>query len=244
MVLTSIDIVNGTLSLIFVAISIFVGLNIILKYRKIKEKTLLYVGITWIIMCEPWWPHSISFVLALATGNGLNVQQFYFFATTFVPIGLTAWLKAFTDLISKKKQNLILSIAILGQGIFEVIFFYFLLTNPSIIAEMRTPVDAETKSFVLIYFLVVLCIFLITGIIFAKKAMKSDKAETKVKGKILFAAILLYVIGAILDGVVATEYITLFISRIILASSAIAFYNGFILPNWLKKRIIKTESSN
>ena len=244
MVLTSIDLVNGTLSLIFVSISVFVGLNILLKYKKIKEKTLLYVGITWIIMCEPWWPHSISFVLALSTGNGLNVQQFYFFATTFVPIGLTAWLKAFTDLISKKNTHLILSIAILGQGIFEVLFFYYLIINPSMIAEMRSPVDAETKSFVLVYFLVVLGLFLITGIIFAKKAMKSDKRETKLKGKILFAAILLYVIGAVLDGVVATEYITLFISRVILVSSAIAFYHGFVLPNWLNTRIIKIESFN
>ena len=110
---------------------------------------------------------------------------------------------------------------------------------------MRTPVDAETKSFVLVYFLVVLSIFLITGIFFAIRAIRrSEKVETKLKGKILFVAILLYVIGAVLDGVIETEFIMLFISRIILALSAIAFYYGFILPNWLKNRVNKTVSSN
>ncbi len=236
MALQIIDIINGFLALIFVAISVIVGLIFFSKYRTNKQKTLIYVGITWIIMSEPWWGHTVSFLFALYTGDGLNIQTIYFLSTTFVPIGLTAWLAAFTELLYKDKQKVILIIAIICQAIFEVIFLYILFTNPSLIAKGRSPVDSINQPFILVYFLIVLAIFLLTGIKFTSVAMRSDKAETKLKGKILLVAILSYVIGAAWDGVFSSEGVLLIISRIILAFSAIGFYYGFILPGWLKKR--------
>lgn len=237
--LTETDFINGLLSLIFVAISIFLGIKMILKYFKYKQKNLLYVGITWIIMCEPWWPHATSFLLAVFTGNGLDVRMFYFLAVTFVPIGLTAWLTAFTDFINTDKQKLILGISIIAQIIFEIVFFYFLITDPSVIAHMRTPVDSENKPFILAYFITVILIFLITGLIFAAKAMRASDPNIKLKGKILLIAVLLYVFGGILDGAIAIEIIALLTSRIMLAFSAVMFYSGFVLPNWLKKIFLK-----
>ncbi len=235
MALQTIDIINGFLALIFVAISVIVGLIFFSKYRTNKQRTLIYVGITWIIMSEPWWGHTVSFLFALYTGDGLNIQTIYFLSTTFVPIGLTAWLAAFTELLYKDKQKVILIIAIICQAIFEVIFLYILFTNPSLIAEARSPVDSINQPFILVYFLIVLAIFLLTGIKFTSVAMRSDKAETKLKGKILLVAILSYVIGAAWDGVFSSEEVLLIVSRIILAISAVEFYYGFILPDWLKK---------
>mgnify|MGYP006279997015 CR=1 FL=1 len=239
--LTETDFVNGFLSLIFVAISIFLGLRMILKYYKYKQKNLLYVGITWIIMCEPWWPHATSFLLAVFTGSGLDVRMFYFLAVTFVPIGLTAWLTAFTDFMNTKNQKLILGISIIVQVIFEIVFFYFLITDPSIIAHMRSPVDSENKPFILAYFITVILIFLITGIIFALKAIRVGDPKVKLKGKLILIAVLLYVFGGILDGAIAIEIIALFTSRIMLALSAVMFYSGFVLPTWLKKIFLKEE---
>ena len=239
MTLETNDIINGILALIFVGISVIVGLIFFIKYRKYKDKTLIYVGLTWIVMSEPWWGHTISFLFALFTGNGLSIQAIYFISTTFVPIGITAWLAAFTEFFYKDKEKMIIVIVIISQIIFEVVFLYLLFTNPSTIAIERSAVDSINQPFILAYFLIILLIFLITGIIFSIVAIKSEKGEIKLKGKILLTAIIFYVVGAVWDGVFTSEGSLLIVSRMILAFSAILFYYGFILPNWLKKVFIK-----
>jgi len=58
-------ILNGTLSIIYVFISILVGGTMIAAYFKKKEKLLLLVGLTWIGLVMPWYPSSVSFIVAL-----------------------------------------------------------------------------------------------------------------------------------------------------------------------------------
>lgn len=243
LVLETNDIINGTLALIFVGISVIVGLIFFVKYRTYKQKTLVYVGLTWIVMSEPWMGHTISFLFALFTGNGLSIQAIYFISTTFVPIGLTAWLAAFRNFLNIDKKKIIIIVSIISQAVFEVVFLYLLFTNPSMIAIERSATDSINQPFILAYFLVVLAIFLITGIIFAMKAIKSDKVDIKLKGKILFMAIIFYVVGAVWDGVFVSEGSLLIVSRIVLALSAVLFYYGFVLPNWLKRIFIKESKA-
>ncbi|MBD3216314.1 MAG: hypothetical protein GF311_27115 [Candidatus Lokiarchaeota archaeon] len=241
MTLGPIDYVNGTLSLLFVLISISVGILLIWKYKKFKEITLLYVGITWIIMCEPWWPHSVSFIVSLFTGEGLDIRTFYFLAVTFIPIGLLAWLAAFTQFLYKSKQKIVVALVGVAMAIFEVIFFVVLALNPSIIAKKSTDVDYLNYPFILTFFLAVLGIFLVTGIIFASYAMKSEIRKNQIKGRILLIAIFLYTIGGGLDGAFEGIIGILIISRIMLALSSIMFYFGFVLPKWLEKILIKEK---
>ncbi len=231
------DIINGFLALIFVSISIIVGLIFFYKYSKFKKNTFIFVGITWIAMSEPWMGHAISFLFAFFTGEGLGIQTIYFISTVFVPVGLVAWLAAFTEFLYQRKKKIIITLAIITQAVFEVVFLFILFTQPSLIAIEVSAVDSINQPFILSYFLIVLLIFLITGIMFARSAIGSDDLEIKLKGKILFVAILVYVIGAVWDGLFASQGTILIISRIMLASSAILFYYGFNLPNWLKKRM-------
>lgn len=239
MTLTLIDYVNGSLSLVFVIISVYIGIILILKYKQYQEITLLYVGITWIIMCEPWWPHSVSFVVSLITGSGLDIRTFYFLAVTFIPIGLLTWLKASLEFMNVKKQKTILILSAIIMGIFEIIFFIVLIVNPAIIATMLTDVDAVNHLFILLYFLVILGIFLITGILFAFNAMKTDLKKNKMKGRILLIAILVYTLGGIIDGAFEMGIGILVASRILLLLSSILFYFGFILPKWLENILIR-----
>jgi hypothetical protein len=45
-----------------------------------------------------------------------------------------------------------------------------------------------------------------------------------------------------MDAALPLSIITLAAARIILISSAIEFYFGFILPNWFREKIIKEEN--
>jgi len=48
-----IDFVNGISSLIYVFVSIIVGLIIFLKYFKLRDQNFIFVGLIWIGMSEP-----------------------------------------------------------------------------------------------------------------------------------------------------------------------------------------------
>jgi len=45
--LLPIDILQGTLSLIFCITAMFIGLSILLKYREFKSIVYVYIGIAW-----------------------------------------------------------------------------------------------------------------------------------------------------------------------------------------------------
>ncbi|MFX1592548.1 MAG: hypothetical protein ACFFCL_07640, partial [Promethearchaeota archaeon] len=73
MSLNLLDTVNGVFSLIFVVISIMVGLIILSRYYRYKERVYLYVGTTWMFISSSWWSSSISFLVAL--GNGVGIPR-------------------------------------------------------------------------------------------------------------------------------------------------------------------------
>ncbi|MFX0073477.1 MAG: hypothetical protein ACFFAO_20560, partial [Candidatus Hermodarchaeota archaeon] len=77
---------------------------------------------------------------------------------------------------------------------------------------------------------------------FAFDSMKSEKVEIKLKGKFLATAWISFIIGAALDtGFISLTPLLLIITRLLLISSAIEFYFGFFLPDWLKKVVIKQD---
>ena len=92
-----------------------------------------------------------------------------------------------------------------------------------------------------IFFIFILISFVFTGIIIAMISMRAENLEIKLKGKLLLLAFILFAIGAALDAVGPLIPLTVVLTRIILILSAIAFYSGFILPNWMKKLFLKEE---
>lgn len=140
----------------------------------------------------------------------------------------------------KEKQLLILLIIGIYIIIFYAIFLYYVLTDPLLIAEKISPVDTAARSPVMAIFLIIfVVIFLITGVKFALETIKIDDPETKLKGKLLLIAFPSFCISGFLDASIPTTALTLIIFRLILISSSIEFYGGFILPNWMKKAFLK-----
>lgn len=233
--LEPLEIVSGTFSLIFVIISVVVGLKIASKYFEFKQRDFLLVGIVWILIVEPWYPSSISFLVALFNnGQGISDSLYFIIGNVLIPISVFIWMIAFTDLLYKEKQIIILVIfTAFGAG-FYILFFSLLLSDPSLIGTIHGIVDVEYQSYMMIFLLAVVAIILITGIIFARESLKSTNSEVKLKGHLLMAAFILWSVGAILDAAIPLTILTLIITRAILILSSIAFYGGFILPKWMK----------
>lgn len=242
MALETLDIVNGSLSLIVVILFTYVGAKIASTYSKRKNKVFLLIGLGWIGIASPWWPSMVSFLMAVATGgDGLyNSPEIYFIiGNVLIPLFLLLWLGGFTELIHKEKQKVIITIYLIYGIIFEIVFFMLLTTNPSAIGFLETPVDVKYLSFVLIYLLSIIVTLLVTGVMFGRASLKQDDPELKLKGKMLIIAIILFSVGALLDSALELTIVTVFITRIILFMSAFLFYGGFILPAWMKKIFLR-----
>ncbi len=239
MSLSPLDTLNGVFSLIFVAISLLIGFIILSRYFKYKEKIYLLVSITWILISEPWWPSTISFLIALINSVGLSPGIYFLVGNIFIPFAIVMWLLAFTEFLYSEKRKLILSIFAVIGIIFEILFFIFLFLNPALIGELNGPVDVNYKSFIMVFLILFLSIVVITGFLFANLSLKSKDPEVKLKGKLLIIAYIAFSVGALLDASVPLNELTIIFIRLILIVSAICWYGGFILPKWMKKFLLK-----
>jgi hypothetical protein len=242
MELGALDIMNGLVLILFCTLSIYLGIRISAKYFKYKQRQLLLVGLTWIFLVCPWYPASISFIMFLITGESLTAIPYFIIGNVFIPIAVVLWIIALTDFIYTSKQKLLVSLFTLYGVVFYVLFFIFISIDPSIIGYLKGYTDVQYNTFTILYVFTILVIAIITGILFARESLKSEDPEIRLKGKFLFLAFLLFVIGSSLDAIIPLNFITLPIIRTIEILSALSFYCGFILPKIVKKFFLKRAS--
>ena len=239
MALNSNEFLNGLFSLIFVILTVYVGITIVSKYFKYKQRTFLYVGFTWIGVSSPYIATSISFILAVITsGDGLlNHPTIYFFiAIAFVPPILVLWMTAMAEFLAKERKKPIMIVFVIIGVILEIISLSYLFTDPSLIGQLESPVDTDWSTFMKIYYISMIILLFITGMLFARGSFKSNDPQIRLKGKFLVIAFILFILGAILDAFIDTPII-----RLVMMISSITFYFGFILPDWMKKALIKQK---
>ena len=235
------DILQGSFSLIFVTISFILGILILLKYFQFKTRDFILVGLSWIGIANAWTPDAISFVMIIFLNTNLSPEASFIIGYSIMPIFLICWLVAFTDLLYEDTQKLILTISIIFSIIFEIFFFYYLFTDTSLIGVFVGPFQIRWSLFMEIYFLILIVILFLTGNLFAYHSIKSKNPEIKLKGKFLFAAFNSYLIGSIIEAMFHLEPITVVITRLILISSAIEFYLGFIMPRKIGHFFLKEK---
>ena len=252
MTLELVDYLQGSFSLIFVIISLIIGITIISKYFKYKNRLLILVGISWIGVGNPWMPDSISFLMNIFIEESLPVEWYFIIGNCFIPVALLTWLIAYTDMIRKKAQKKVIIITILLSIIFEIVFFTLFFIDINLLGEINPvrPFTVNFDIFITIYLLLVILIMMITGLDFAQKSVKSDDREIRLKGKLLRAAFISFTIAAILDSLLGTIFedptdpllsIMVVAVRILLIFSALEFYGGFLLPRWMKEIFIKSD---
>ena len=238
MFLSTIELSNGILSLIFVVLSISIGLIMISRYFKYKTINLILAGITWMIICEPWWAVSISFLSTILTGNPLPIEIFFLIGFPLIPMGIITWMVLMTNLVFKEKKKMILIITGIFCTTLEILFFLLYFVNMSLLGALIGVFDVDYATFMLVYLALVLFIVLITGTKFALESLKADNPEIKLKGKFLLLAFYSFVIGSFIS-VLSNILVVLIIAKIIVILSSIEFYFGFILPKPIKKLLLK-----
>lgn len=242
MELNSIELLIGIFNLIGITISLIIGIKIIFKFFEFKRREFILFGLVAILVTEPWWPSTVLFLSILFFGNPIDPRICFLLGNIFIPLTLLLWLAVFTDLIKYKRKKMVLIIFSIEGILFEVIFLYLLFTNPSILGKVDRNLDINYGYFLSLYHLSVLIITIITVTLFARVTLKSDNPEVRLKGKLILVAVYSFIVGAILDILSANSLILLITARIILILASIELYGGFILPNWMKKILLKQKN--
>ncbi len=242
--LEPIDIFHGTFNLIVVIINLIIGIRIASKYRNFKEKNLILVGVAWIGLASTYLPSSIKFLLIITMNIYLNDTILFILNHALLPPFTVCWLIAITDLLhfKRKIRFLVLSAVSIIGIILETIFFTFIFTrNLEAIGTVTGVLTIDWTIFSIIYLLIFALIVLFTGIFFAKETLKSKVPEIRLKGKLLLIAFISFIMGAFFEVIFPLSYISIIITRIVLLSSSVEFYMGFILPNWSKKIFLRKK---
>ena len=250
-----VDILQGSLSLIFVIISLIIGVSIISKYGKNKNRLYILVGLCWLMLSTLWLPEAVSFLMDLFIQQTLALDMHLILGNVFVPIALICWIIAYTDMINKEKQKIAVALILIFSIVFEGLFFYHFFLDINLVGAIDSlrPFSADLGYFLAILMSISFLILFVTGINFARKSLESENKEVRLKGKLLQFAFIAFTIAALiektvrsillgtvfLDPTIPLLSVMLVVVRLLLISSAIAFYGGFLLPNWMKKILMK-----
>ena len=240
MAIDTLSFINGLFSLMFVIINTIIGLRIAYTHHKVKRPIFLYMGFAWVGMGAPWWSSSVSFLFAVFTGSGLTFVVYVLIFLSFSPFIMIFFALALCELKYPDRKKIALIIfGILGIFIEIYLFYTIFLGNPADIGTLHGIVDVEYKGLIRYWLIFDVIIVLIIGMLIAHDSLVSDNPEIKLKGRFLLIAFILWGIGAILDGFLQVTVPVLIFTRILLITSAIMFYFGFIPPDFIKHLFLK-----
>jgi len=240
---------QGGFSLAFVVISIILGTTILSKYTEFKRREFILIGLSLIGIANPWLGDAINFIL-IWFDTTLPWVTYFIIANVFLPGFVFCWLFALTEFKEfKENQKIVLSTHIILIATFEVVFFIFLAADmEGLIGDPQGPFVVYWSVFIEGYLLISIVIVLVTGLLFARESLKSDKPELKLKGKFLITAVIIFTAAAFVDSQTATLGLPIEITisiivvvRVVLMISSILFYIGFIMPEAVKKLLLKEE---
>ena len=245
MELQPLDYLNGPLSIIVVAISWYVGIQILRKYAQTKNRLFLYVGFVAICTSEPWWPHVIALFWVSATGTTLQPEIYFTIGNIFIPVAIYLWLMTIAEFLYENKKKLIILLGAIYVVLYEILFFSLLIIDDqAFIGEIIPAIDVQYNPIMIGFLVTALLIILPTGVLFARESFKSDSPEIRMKGKFLMLAFFSFCIGASIDVLILSNPFNLLIARMLLVLAAIGFLGGFIPPTWIKNMFVKAPKTS
>lgn len=239
--LAVIEIFRGVLSLIFIIVSLFIGIKLMLKYFEHKKETFITIGLTWIFLTTAWWHSTINIMTIILTGEPANLFLGLILMNFFVGPALLCWIYTVTTLLYERNRTKIMMLSSVVIISYEILLIALLFINPNLIGEMVSDIIIRRAPLTLWVAIISIIISVITGFLLSIETLKSSDKKVRWKGRFLMIAFTLFLLGAILDSVSWSEIYIVVIIRIMLISSAICYYLGFFLPDRVAKFLIKEE---
>jgi len=231
--------VNSIFTLIFVIISILLGVRILLKYFSLKRKELLTIGFAWIFLTSAWWGGIYAFMSISFFNQQPSTYIFLFLSNIFVPLALICWIFSLVHIFYQEKEKTIITIVILIYLSYDILIIALLSIRTELVGTIEGNINSKPTIIPLLFLFSAIITTIFTGLLFSIKSIKVDDPEIKLKGVILLIGFLSFSAAGIMDSLIADELPLLIIARLILISSAIEYYLGFFLPKKISNRLKK-----
>jgi hypothetical protein len=215
----------------------------VINYFQFRKKELLYVGLAWMAVYQPWWPGTLAFLLNVFNliEGGIGAELYILIATMYIPPAIFFWFMGVTEMIFEGKRNIIVGIYLIITSLMSVLIIALLLIDPKILGTVGV-VNSDYGVIMTLYLMFINVSAAVTCGLMGRGSLKSKLPQMRLRGKFLIGASICYVLGGLLDvGLIKYEsfrWIIIF-SRTILMSGSILFYLGFLLPKFLEKLLIK-----
>lgn len=241
MALTQFQFINGLLSLLTVSVSFLVGLIMVMKYFQYRKKELLYVGLAWIAVYQPWWPGTFAFLVNIfgIVDGSIGAGLYILIATMAIPPACFAWFMGVTEMLFEGKRNMLVGLYVLGTALMSIFIIAWVIVDPTFLGEIYI-VNSDYGLIMTTYFMFINVSVAVTCALMGRGSIRSKIPQVQLRGKFLIAASVCYFLGGVLDvGLIESIPWIIFISRSILMSGSVLFYLGFLLPKFLEKILLK-----
>ncbi len=232
--------ISAIFSLVLIVVFFAIGIKIMMKYRISKTRSLIFMGLAWIGLSLLWWSSflTVFVVLVNISSNGLTPELYIFFTLFFIPFTGFFYITAITDLTIEKAQRYLQLFVIIFGGFCGILCVYLIFSgNTAILITKIDPYMVRYEDMTIILLSINLAFFLLLGMFFAIQTFRSDNPEIRLKGKILIIAYGIFTVGGIMD--MLPFPLLNYVERLVVTISAIVFYWGFTLPEWIKKLFLK-----
>jgi hypothetical protein len=219
-----------------------IGLIIASKYLAHEKKELLGIGISLALLTAPWYGGGISFLTMVFFGFILEDSLYFFINYGLLAFALISWSYGISILIFPKwvKKNVIISVVICIP--YEIILLILLVIDPSMVGDKEGKFNSNAALIPTVFIIFGLFVTLITMFMFIRVCLRSENLKIKWKGRFLFIAVILLVIGSYMDARITTMTPTiLIIVKMILMIRLVFSYLGWLLPEKVSNWIIKEK---
>ncbi len=236
----------GIITSIYIIIVVIIAVKMIGTYHKYKVSQHLFSAIAYFGVASTYSGIVLNLISVLIFNIVPLLEVHILINGGLVTICNFFWIMTILA-ISNLKQK-IRRVILIILGIFtitiEIMFISLVLIDATtVMTYMITPIYGDYTLFTEIFYFSQVIVFVSFGLWMSIKSLKSKNEQIKLKGKLLMLSFGLFFIGALSD-VVITETLLFIVGLIFISNSAIFFYLGFILPDWLKKLLIKEENNS
>ncbi len=234
----------GIVTIFYVIVITIEAMILIAKYRRIKNKTLLYTGLSSFGLATAWAGVAMNFISIIFFNVTPSMELYFLVHGAYLPISNFFWVMAAISL-SKRKSYSRKRIAIIA-GIFymllEVVYIMIIFTDTTILGTPINEIQVDYAPFSELFLLYCLVMMTILGFWMANQAMKSADRKIRLKGKLLLSSFILFAISAILEIMIPIIPIIV-LARILVVICALLFYGGFVLPTWMERILLRKNES-
>ncbi|MFX0073028.1 MAG: hypothetical protein ACFFAO_18275 [Candidatus Hermodarchaeota archaeon] len=234
--LTELQLLNGSMTLAFMIISLIIGFKILLKYFSIKQKEFITVGISWIFLSSAWWGTSLSFLFILLFNYAFDPITYIYIGNVFIPVLVIFWPYSVCSLLNYKRTNLILAIFLTISILYEILLAVFIIVNPDMIATYEGLFYLKPRGIGLAYIIFAILTLIVFSLLFVLRSLRSEDPKIRLKGKLILLAVILFTSASVINALIMLTAATLIVVRIFLISSQILYYFGFLLPKSIASR--------